>query len=57
MKFEKVDINKLVFSEYNPRKKLGPKDAEYQKIKASIENFGYVDPIIVNKDNSIIGGH
>ena len=32
-------------------------DAEYQKIKRSIEEFGYVDPIIINEDGTIIGGH
>ena len=57
MVFEKIDINKLIKAEYNPRKKLTSKDKEYQDIKRSIEEFGYIDPIIVNKDNTIIGGH
>jgi ParB-like chromosome segregation protein Spo0J len=42
---------------YNPRKKLMPNDVEYQKIKRSIQEFGYIDPIIVNKNGTIIGGH
>ena len=42
---------------YNPRKDLKPEDEEFQKIVKSIETFGYVDPIIINKDGTIIGGH
>ena len=57
MKFEKVNIGDLQEASYNPRKKLKPSDTEYQKIKRSIEEFGYVEPIIVNNDNTIIGGH
>jgi len=44
-------------AEYNPRKALTPEDDEYRKIKRSIEQFGYIDPIIVNSDGTIIGGH
>lgn len=57
MKLEKVKIDLLKPAQYNPRKELKPKDKEYQKIKNSIEEFGYVDPIIVNKDYTVIGGH
>lgn len=42
---------------YNPRKKLVPGDPEYEKIARSIEAFGYCDPIIINKDGTIVGGH
>ena len=57
MKFEKLKIKDLIPADYNPRKKLKPGDAEYEKIKNSIQEFGYVDPVIVNKDMTIIGGH
>ena len=57
MNFIKKNINDLKYASYNPRKKLEPEDKEYQKIKKSIEEFGYVEPIIINKDNTIIGGH
>lgn len=53
----KIEIEKLINAKYNPRKNLKPKDKEYQKIKKSIEEFGYIDPIIINKDFTIIGGH
>lgn len=44
-------------ADYNPRVALKPGNPEYEKIKNSIEAFGYVDPIIVNSDGTIIGGH
>lgn len=57
LKTEKRKLNELVAADYNPRKALTPEDSEYQKIKRSIEEFGYVDPIIINEDGTIIGGH
>lgn len=57
MEFKKLNINSLIPASYNPRKKLKPGDAEFEKIKNSITEFGYVDPIIVNSDMTIIGGH
>ena len=42
---------------YNPRKKLKPGDKEYEKIKNSIMEFGFADPLVVNADMTIIGGH
>ncbi len=57
MEFKKLKINALIPASYNPRKKLKPGDVEYEKIKNSITEFGYVDPIIVNSDMTIIGGH
>ena len=57
LKTEKRKLTELRAAEYNPRKTLAPEDSEYQKIKRSIEEFGYVDPIIINEDGTIIGGH
>jgi DNA modification methylase len=57
VEFKKIKIADLIPAEYNPRKELKPGDKEYEKIKRSIEEFGYVDPVIVNKDMTIIGGH
>lgn len=57
MRFEKRDVNILLPAGYNPRKDLQPGDKEYEKIKNSINEFGYVDPIIINTDDTIIGGH
>lgn len=57
MNIQKINILKLKPSEYNPRKDLQPEDEEYIKIKNSILEFGYVAPIIVNADMTVIGGH
>lgn len=57
MEFKKLKIADLVPASYNPRKELKPGDAEYEKIKNSITEFGYVEPVIVNSDMTIIGGH
>ena len=52
-----LPISVLKPAEYNPRKKLKPGDREYKKIKDSIEEFGFADPLVVNSDMTIIGGH
>ncbi|MEG0387146.1 MAG: site-specific DNA-methyltransferase [Niameybacter sp.] len=57
MEFKKLSVEVLIPATYNPRKDLKPGDKEYEKIKNSINEFGYVEPIIVNKDMTIIGGH
>ena len=57
MEFKKILISDLVPASYNPRKALKPGDAEYEKIKNSISEFGYCEPVIVNSDMTIIGGH
>lgn len=57
MEFRKLPIDQLVPASYNPRKKLKPGDSEFEKIKNSITEFGYVDPVIVNQDLTVIGGH
>lgn len=57
MNIIEIEISKLIFPKYNPRKKLKPEDKEYQKIKKSIEEFGYTDLVIINKDNTIISGN
>lgn len=61
MLLKTVKITSLNPAPYNPRKDLKPSDSEYQKLKRSIEEFGYVDPIIYNiRDDGervIVGGH
>lgn len=44
-------------ADYNPRKALQPSDPEFKNIERSLREFGYVDPIIINRDGTIIGGH
>jgi len=58
MQIQKISINKLKPEAYNPRKNLQSGDPEYDKIKRSIQEFGYVEPIIVNqRNNTVVGGH
>lgn len=58
MKIEKIKIESLNPAKYNPRKDLKPGDLEYEKLKRSIVEFGYIDPIIWNeRTGNIIGGH
>ena len=58
MIFEKKRAAELLPADYNPRKDLKPGDAEYEKLKRSIEQFGYVEPVIWNKATGrVVGGH
>ena len=52
-----LPVSVLKPAAYNPRKKLKPGDKEYEKIKNSITEFGFADPLVVNADMTIIGGH
>lgn len=57
MRLEKRKLSELKPAAYNPRKALKPGDEEYEKLAASIEKHGYIDPIVINEDGTIIGGH
>ncbi len=58
MDIQKISVDRIKAAKYNPRKNLKPGDAEYEKLKRSIEEFGYVEPVIWNKrTGNIVGGH
>ena len=58
MLIETKNTADLLPADYNPRKDLKPGDAEYEKLKRSIEQFGYVEPVIWNKATGrVVGGH
>ncbi|MCX7903027.1 MAG: site-specific DNA-methyltransferase [Caloramator sp.] len=58
MEVKKIAIENIKAAKYNPRKKLKPGDVEYEKLKRSIKEFGYVEPIIWNqRTGNIVGGH
>ena len=58
MIIEKKKTADLLPAKYNPRKDLKPGDPEYEKLKRSIEQFGYVEPVIWNKTTgNVVGGH
>ena len=54
MKIESKLTTQLKPATYNPRQ-ISTK--QYNDLKESIKKFGLVDPVIVNKDNTVIGGH
>jgi len=55
MEIQTLDVNKVKYAPYNPRK-ISPETLE--KLKQSIEAFGYVEPIIVNKRTMhVVGGN
>ena len=54
MKTKEIEIQKLKPAEYNPRQIT---KKQYKDLKQSVEKFGLVDPIILNKDMTVIGGH
>ena len=58
MDIQKISVNKLKSAKYNPRQDLKPGDKEFEKLKRSIEEFGYVEPVIWNKrTGTVVGGH
>lgn len=55
MDLKNINILDIEPADYNPRVMT---DAEYEKLSRSIDEFGFVDPIIINlKNNRIIAGH
>ena len=53
-----LPISELQPASYNPRKELKPGDPEFEKLKRSIDEFGYVEPVIYNQTTGrIVGGH
>lgn len=55
MEIEKIKITEIHPAEYNPRNITVD---EKTKLKNSIDNFGIVEPILINlHNNRIIGGH
>ena len=59
MVIRKFKLDELNPAKYNPRKALKPGDKEFEKLKNSIQNFGYVELIVVNvaNNNTVISGH
>ena len=59
MRIQKMNLSDLNPAAYNPRKALKQGDPEYEKLKRSLEQFGYVELIVVNvaNGNTVISGH
>lgn len=58
-----MDIRTISFEQinpaaYNPRVDLQPGDPEYEKLRRSLDEFGYIDPIVWNEQTgNMVGGH
>lgn len=58
MNIKKMKLSDLKPADYNPRVKLEPGMPEFEKLKQSINEFGFVDPPIFNKQTgNLVGGH
>lgn len=58
MLIKQLPISELKPADYNPRKDLQPGDADYEKLKRSLTEFGYVEPVIYNHiTGHVVGGH
>lgn len=58
MIIEKKKLSELNRAAYNPRLELKAGDDVYEKLKRSIEEFGYIEPIVWNKTTgNVVGGH
>lgn len=53
-----IPITSIQPAKYNPRRKLKKTDKEYEDIKASMDTFGLVQPLVWNKTSgNLVGGH
>lgn len=53
-----LPLSELVPAAYNPRRELPPTDPAYRKLKAGIERFGLVEPLVWNElTGRVVGGH
>ena len=58
MIIKNMKICDLIPANYNPRKDLKEGDIEYEKLKASLERFELVEPLVMNvRTNTLISGH
>ena len=58
MEIRSMHLADLFPADYNPRKALKRGDAEYEKLRRSIETFGLVEPLIWNEETGrLVGGH
>lgn len=58
MLVKRVPISAVNPAPYNPRKDLKPGDAEYEKLKRSIDHWDLVEPLVWNeRTGNLVGGH
>ena len=53
-----LPVGQLVPAAYNPRKALKPDSPAYRKLRASLQEFGLVEPLVWNElTGRVVGGH
>lgn len=58
MKIEQIPIWKIKPAAYNPRLDLKPGDPEFEKLKRSLIEFGFIEPLVWNeRSGNLVGGH
>jgi len=46
MDIETIDVSRIDPAAYNPRKDLRPGDPDYERLARSIDEFGFVEPLV-----------
>ncbi|WDL98141.1 ParB N-terminal domain-containing protein [Alicyclobacillus sp. ALC3] len=58
MDIQTIPVGKINPAPYNPRLDLQPGDPDYEKLKHSMIEFGFVEPLVWNKrTGNLVGGH
>jgi hypothetical protein len=58
MELRTMKMSELKPSPANPRQTLKPGDEDYESLKRSLDQFGYVEPIVWNeRSGHVVGGH
>jgi DNA modification methylase len=58
MDIRKIPVSMINPAPYHPKVDLQPGDPDYEKLKRSIEDFGYVEPLVWNeRTGNLVGGH
>ena len=57
MKLQTVAISRIQPAPYNPRQDLKPDDPAYQQLRRSIDEFGYVEPLVWNRRTGHLVAH
>jgi ParB-like chromosome segregation protein Spo0J len=53
-----VPVAELKPAPYNPRRVLSPSSSAYRKLRASLKEFGLVEPLVWNEQTGhLVGGH
>lgn len=58
MDIQSIPIKRIKPARYNPRLDLQPGDPDYDKLKRSMEEFGFLEPLVWNRRTGhLVGGH